>query len=263
MPSQKKQKTETEQAVTLPPLYKGADLLSIDQHRDLTVAVSPGGFSFAAELHRVLLAAVEFPEAAYSYPIIFSLSGDGNISPVALLGIQTDENLFVDADGTWKSSYIPAYIRRYPFITVDTGTQQMPICIDPHFDGLNSEGGQRLFTENGEPTDFCLNIKSFVQDYQAQLEITAGFTAKLKELELFRPLDANIQLTDGSTFLLEGLLIVDENRLSRLGDVAVLDLFRKGYLGMIYTHLTSVKNLARLIDMKAARQNQANENNQR
>lgn len=248
--------TETPQTETtpLPLFYKEPVAISSDLHRELTVAPSPSGFAFAAAAHTVLLSAVEFFEACRDYPIIFSPSADGAITPLALLGLQPGENLFVNESGAWQAVYIPAYVRRYPFITADTGAAELPICIDQVFDGLNMEGGQRLFDENGEPTDYCRHIQAFVHDYQNQHAASSAFTAKLQELELFRALDANIQLNDGRQFVLQNFLVVDENRLARLGDVDVLDLFRKGYLGLIHAHLVSVKNLSRLLDLKAGRQ---------
>jgi hypothetical protein len=253
MAPRQKQKTEPAPSVPLPLLYQGPVVLNANKHRDLTVSPSPTGYTFAAAAQSVILAAIEFVEACREYPIIFSPAGDGIITPLALLGLQAGENLYVDKTGAWNTTYIPAYIRRYPFILADTGTQELPVCIDQSFDGLNIEGGQRLFTEQGDPTDYCRQVQAFIQEFQNQPALTAAFTAKLQELGLFRPMDANIQLHDGSSFQLNGLLIVDENSLARLGDVVILDLFRKGYLGLIYTHLASVKNLARLVDLKAAR----------
>lgn len=245
--------TESAPTPILPLFYKEPVAINVEQHRDMTVSPSPTGYAFSADAHNVMLTAVEFFEACREYPIIFSPTEDGTITPLALLGIQSGENLYVDATGAWKAAYIPAYVRRYPFILADTGSTEFPVCVDQTFDGLNIEGGQRLFTEEGEQTDYCRHIQAFIQDYQGQPVVTAAFTAKLRELELFRPMDANIQLNDGTHFQLQGFLIVDENSLARLGDVAVLDLFRKGYLGLIYAQLASVKNLSRLLDLKAAR----------
>lgn len=244
-------------AVTLPLFYKKPVAINRDAHREMTVAPSPTGYAFAGEAHNVMLTAVEFFEACRDYPIIFSPTEDGTIIPLALFGIQAGENLFVDESGAWKATYIPAYIRRYPFILADTGAQEFPVCIDQAFDGLNIEGGQRLFTEAGEPTDYCRHIQAFIQVYQGQPASTAAFTSMLRELDLLRPLDANIQMHDGPQFRIQGLLIIDETSLAKLEDAVILDLFRKGYLGLIYAHLASVKNLSRLIDMKAARVLQA------
>jgi hypothetical protein len=237
---------------TMPLFYQDPVAINADQHRDLIVAPSPKAYTFAATAHTVLLNAVEFYEACREYPIIFSLTPEGDFVPLALLGLQQGENLFVDASGAWQATYIPAYVRRYPFIAADTGTETFPVCIDQTYDGLNIDGGQRIFDEAGQLTDYCRHIQAFVTDFQQQHVLTQAFTAKLKELELFQPIDANVQLNDGRKFLVQGLFSIDENRLGRLGDVNVLDLFRKGYLGLIYAHLASIKNLQKLVNLKAA-----------
>ncbi len=245
--------TESEPSTQLPLFYKEIVALNTDQHRTLTVSTSPSGYTFAAETNMVILTAVEFFEACRDYPIVFTRDAEDTIIPLALLGIQSGENLFVDEAGTWKETYIPGYVRRYPFILANIGAAELPVCIDQSFDGLDIEGGQLLFTDTGEPTEYCRQVEAFLLDFQQQHAATAAFTARMRELELFRPMDANIQMNDGRQFQLQGILLVDENRLARLGDVVVLDLFRKGYLGLIYSHLASVKNLNRLMGMKVER----------
>lgn len=67
--------------------------------------------------------AVEFPNAAEEYSIVFAGEGD-NLLPVVLMGVREDENLYVDSDGGWSAKYIPAFVRRYPlFSQVQTTVQ--------------------------------------------------------------------------------------------------------------------------------------------
>jgi len=248
------QKIETtDTTAALPLCYREPVALDAEQHRELSVAPSPNGFAFASSAHAVLLAAVEFFEACREFPIIFAPTEHGTLNALALMGVEQGENLLVDESGTWQGNYVPAYLRRYPFIPADIGAPELPICIDLAFEGLNLEEGQRLFSEAGTPTDYCRQMQAFLLDYQNQQVLSLAFTTKLKELGLLTALDANVQLHDGRKFLLQGLLVVDENGLGRLGDQAVLELFRKGYLGLIYAHLASLKNLGRLMELKAAR----------
>ena len=244
--------TDATTAVSLPLFYKEPVAINAETHRELTVSPSPAGYAFATRAHTVMLNAAEFIEAGHEYPIIFSSGADGSAGPLALLGLEAGENLYVDNAGVWNANYIPAYVRRYPFIPADTGAPEFPVCVDWAFDGLNNEGGQRIFDEAGEPTEYCRFIQAFVSDFQRQHALGRAFSAKLRELELFRSMDANIKLIDGRAFVLQEFLIVDENKLARLGDVAVLELFRKGYLALIYAHLASLRNLAKLSQLKGA-----------
>ena len=75
-------------------------------------------FRFARVTNSVLLGAAEFPRAMRSYPIVFT-SREPRVA-VAVLGLEGDENLFVDEDGKWRQGdYIPAYVRRCPFIFLE------------------------------------------------------------------------------------------------------------------------------------------------
>lgn len=84
---------------------------------------------FAGETNSVILAGVEFSEAAKEYPIVFTQAGD-KVVPVALLGLRNEENLFVDGKGGWDGRYIPSFVRRYPFILAETGGDRPAVWPD-------------------------------------------------------------------------------------------------------------------------------------
>ena len=105
---------------------------------------------FAGETNSVILAGVEFSEAAKEYPIVFTQAGD-KVVPVAMLGLRNEENLFVDDKGGWDGRYIPSFVRRYPFVLAETGeTGQQAVCIDDAYEGFNDDEGEPLFA--GEET---------------------------------------------------------------------------------------------------------------
>src|SRR3954471_5557872 len=100
--------------------YEKPVLLDRDKHRRRKVQPS-ADFGFARKANSLYLAAVEFSEAFKEYPILFTRGGNGHIVPVAMLGLRARENLFVDAEGRWLGNYIPAFVRRYPFVLADLG----------------------------------------------------------------------------------------------------------------------------------------------
>ena len=104
--------------------------LNKSEHKNLKIVPQSDDFAFATKTNSVILAGVEFTEAAKDFPIVFAEAG-GNIVPVALLGLRNEQNLFVNDDGSWAGRYIPAFIRRYPFIlseTTDTSDNQFCIA---------------------------------------------------------------------------------------------------------------------------------------
>ena len=234
---------------SLPVFYSNPVPLNKELHASLTVSPSPNGFRFASTARTVILAAVEFFDASRQFPIIFSSTPDGSILPVALMGLEENENLFVDGDGAWLGQYIPAYIRRYPFITTDGSEGQTTVCIDEDFDGFNLEAGFPLF-ENSEPTPKTQEIQAFLQDYFLQMQQTEQFCTMLLQKGLLRQIDVQANINDGRTYPLNGMLVVDEEKLTQLPDSDVVTLFRSGAVALIHAHLFSLRNLNTLIERK-------------
>jgi len=231
------------------PLYSQVVSLNSETHAAFTIAPSPEGYRFAKTLQSVLLTSAEFFEAGRQFPIVFTVDASNSIVPVALLGLEQQENLFVDQEGQWQGSYIPAYLRRYPFITTDGAEGQITVCLDEAFDGFNQEGGLPLF-EDGEPTQKLKEIQAFLQDYLAQSQNTRQFGAMLSQAGLLRQMDAQANLADGRSFSLQGIMVVDEQKLSQLPDIEIVRLFRSGMLAQIHAHLLSLRNLGHLLELK-------------
>ena len=106
-------------------------LLDRRKHRGQKVAPVTD-FSVASSLNAVFCAAAEFAEACKSFPLLFIRSGEGEaamITPVCLLGLQNEENLFVEG-GRWTAAYLPAFLRRYPFALAKVGAPDAPVPAD-------------------------------------------------------------------------------------------------------------------------------------
>ena len=70
-----------------------------------------------------------------------------------VISIDSEQNLYVDEKFSWDAKYIPAYVRRYPFVLA--GDEIKPdstytVCIDENFSGFNRKSGERLFTDKGK-----------------------------------------------------------------------------------------------------------------
>jgi hypothetical protein len=61
-------------------------------------------------------------------------------------------------------------------------------------------------------------------------------------------MNMRMELNRGDQFALEGLLIVDESKLSELSAEVIHQLQQQGFMGWIYAHLISLSNFARLLD---------------
>src|SRR5690606_17259787 len=131
---------------------------------------------------------------------------------VAVLGLRGQENLFVDGDGQWRANtYIPAYIRRYPFIFLENANQ-FTLCVDTAASNVAENGDNPLFDEQGQPSELTRHALKFCQEYQGQHAHTLEFSRALAEADLLVENKADITLHNGQHLTLAGFKVIDEAR---------------------------------------------------
>lgn len=237
----------------LPLLYKKPVLVNAVRHIQATVSVVDN-FSFAETTNSIPLNTIEFIEAAKTYPIVF-----GNSEaplPVAIVGLE-QTNYFINSDKTWqKNSYIPAYIRQYPFIFFENSKENtFHLCIDeasPHFQIQTPENAKRLYDDKGNPTETTNNAMKFCTAFYQHHVITRNFCNDLKEYKLLQPYRSDIALKSGRKASLTGFQIIDEKALNSLSNKDYLALRDKGWIPFIYFALASISNWQKLVDMEAS-----------
>lgn len=241
-------------------IYETAVPLSFSRHHDCSLEMQ-GNYEFSGKINSVPLMAVEFPQAASEYPIVFA-GGEGRLMPAVIVGVRGNENLFVKRDGTWSAAYIPAFVRRYPFVfSQSQDGERLILCIDEAFSGFNREGrGQRLFGDAGKPTSYVDNMLNFLQEYQLQLRRTQVFCERLAALQLLDPMQAQVETASGERMALGGFMAVDRAKLKALPGDKLAELSKTDELELLYLHLQSMRNFTilrnRLADTEKSR-NQA------
>lgn len=228
-------------------IYERVVPITIDKHRDTAVQTGKN-WRFASELNTLPLLVAEIEPASAEFPIVFAGEGDA-MTIVALTALRARENLFVDPEGRWTGSYIPAFLRRYPFVFAETGPNRetLTLCIDEACDGVNSDGrGERLFDSAGERTHYLNRMLQFTSDYETQHRLTREFCQRLVALDLLENAVASVTLPDGQTLTVTGFQRVNRDKLRALDDAAVTQLFRSDMLGLIYVHLASLSHLSAL-----------------
>jgi len=242
-------------------LYRNVRALSRDEHKGLRLAAADG-FEFAAHTHWLPVAGVEFYQASRSYPIVFASEGQGNdekITAILLTGLERDSNDYVSNDMQWKrDTYIPAFIRRYPFVLAGTpdNTREFTVCFDATFPGFNNKEGSLLFNEDGSETELLKNAVQFLNGFNNDLQRTNQFVAELRKLKLLEKRSADVRSAGGALFQIQDFLVVNEERFSKLTGSQLSHLHKNGYLGWIYAHLMSLANLPVLLELHMAKKNQ-------
>jgi hypothetical protein len=241
--------------MSLQPLfYKKIVPLNKEQHKALYIE-STDNYLFAKDSNSLYIAAVEFPRAAAEYPIVFGTDGEGKVFPVVLLGLKSNQNLFIDKKGVWKADYIPAYTRRYPFILAvnkTEGEDQFTVCIDEGYPGFNKKKeGKPLFDAKGNESPVLQQAVDFLKDYQNQIRLTSAFCNNLAELAILEPMQANIEMKSGDKFAIGGFQCVSREKLKALAPDKLQALVQSGQMELIYAHLLSLHNINTLMSRMA------------
>ncbi|RAP59432.1 SapC family protein [Oleiagrimonas sp. MCCC 1A03011] len=232
--------------------------LNRDSHKNLRIKPIPSA-AFAAKAHSVPLSCVEFPHAAHHYPILFAGDSLDDLNPIVLLGLRQEENLMVDENGFWASdTYVPAFVRRYPFVLAEKPPEEgkdgddFAVFLDEAYPGFGTEEGQRLFNEDGTDTDTLKQAVAFLGEFQQHIRRTRELMKRLHDLELFTSRTIEIKMP-GKNVVLNGLYVVDEQKLQGLDAETLHGLMQDGSLTWIFAHLFSLSNLDRLVQRMHAR----------
>jgi hypothetical protein len=230
-------------------------LLDNVEHRHLKLA-RLNDHSVASGMHASFVAAAEFALAAREFAILFVRGGGENpaqIEPIVLLGVTPGENLFVD--GTrWDARYVPAYVRRYPFMPARVeGREDTAVMIDRSWAGFSDTEGDPLYEGEGKASARLTEAVEFMKQFEVEAVRTLSFCRRVSELDLLREMSAKVTLAGGKTLALDGLLAIDETKLLALPDAQVIELHRNGMLGLMHAHLLSLSNMQTLVERKAQR----------
>jgi hypothetical protein len=224
--------------------------LNKERHAKTKVRLS-SDFRFASKFHLAYLTMAEFVRAASTYPVVFLEDKANNeFRPVALLGLDAGENLFVDAQGQWQASYIPAIIRRYPFaLSRADDADRYVVCVDEASDLISETDGSPLFDETGNATQVIENVKTYLSELQQMDQLTQEFTQFLVHNNLLTPLNMRVNAAD-QVKSITGSYVINEERLNNFTDEKFAEVRHKRYLPAVYAHLLSLPQIERLVSLK-------------
>jgi hypothetical protein len=237
--------------------YSTPEPLNAQTHGKLSLVRTDRPYSFAKSGHVVPVTVTEFGLAAASYPIIFA--GDKH-QPVIITALNGAPSLFIGEDGSFEvGAYIPAYVRRYPFVLANDETaQRMIVCIDRKSSLLSENGDVPLFDDKGEPTEYTQNAIKFCDDFEVERRRTETFVSLLEDLDLFELKTANFTPTNpdgsaGEPQKIAEYFAISEEKLLAVPAEKLVELRDSGALQQIYAHLLSLGNWDRLIAITISR----------
>jgi hypothetical protein len=220
-------------------LYETTEVLSLQRHGELGLAAERN-YGFARGIISVPASLTEIVLAQRFYPVVFA--GADTLLPVIVLGLSEGSgNLFVEPEGRWTTHcYVPAFLRRYPFIAVPkVGGKELMLAAD-----LSSElivkNGPRPFFADGKPSEEAKRTFDFCARLHADFEAARDFAGALAEAGLLREQRAEINFGGIGRLELTNFRMVDEPKFDALPDETFLDWRRRGWLASVHAHLMSL-----------------------
>ena len=196
----------------------------------------------------------EFRNVQAFYPILFHQDGRGEHTPVALFGFQERQNLFLSDTG-WDAAYVPAMIRRQPFLIgfqdVDAGGRKERVrvlSLDMAHPRVNKETGEALFAPLGGRTPFLEDMADLLETIHEGLGQNGAFVAAMRKHDLLEPVTFDIGLSDGARNQLLGFHCLNEERVQALPGSVLGEFNEAGLLMPMFMTLASLANVARLVE---------------
>jgi len=228
----------------LPILYKDLVPLNSRDHgawRARTVDRAP----WVAKQHAIPLTVEEFPLAQRDFPIVFS-QGERPV-PLALMGLNEGVNTFFDEDGKpiGEHRYVPAYIRRYPFLLarLDQNSDNMSLCFDPTTEVLGAfEDGIPLFGEDAQASEHTKGLLQFCERFEEAGQRTQAFVDEITKADLLMEGEVSIQRSEmpGQPYIYRGFKMVNQDKLRELRGDQLRKWNENGLLPLLFAHLFSL-----------------------
>ena len=235
----------------LPLFYKNPEVLRFEQHKDLGL-VAKQDYSFTADATAIPLSVGEFMPTIRHYPVVF-IEADGP-TPVAIVGIKQGQNLMVDKSGKWAAgTYIPAYIRRYPFILVQAPEQDNRyLAVDRESKLVRpmseAKNARPIFNADGTPSDTVQPMLQLCEAYHQHRTQDNAFLKAIKEADILVSRHIDVEFPDKTRYRLDGFLSVDIERYRALPAETLKAWTEKGWADAIALHQASAQNWGLLLE---------------
>ena len=225
----------------LPIFYKGLEPLSSNAHANFKTRTADKA-PFLAQAHAIPITIDEFVAAQRFFPIVFSVGE--NPVPLALMGLNEGVNVFVDDDGKLLGeTYVPAYIRRYPFMLarLRPEAEELSLCFDSSSELVGPfDEGNPLFAD-GKPSEVTNAILKFCEEFEMSAQRTNAFVKELKEADLL--IDGEVAIQPAGVeqpFIYRGFQMIGEDKLKELRGDTLRKFNQNGILHLIMAHMFSL-----------------------
>lgn len=234
------------------------ELLNNVAHKDLRV-ITRAGAQFGDNIGAALVVPTEYGNIQREYPILFRKDPQGQLFSVALLGFDSNENLFLEGD-RWDAAYVPSVIARGPFLI---GFQEREeggkvrrepvIHIDLDNPRVSKTEGEPVFLPFGGNSPYLNQITATLRRLAVGIDTSKAMIEAFIALDLIEPLNIEIEI-DGQQYKLVGFHTINQEKFAGLDAQSLHSLHRAGFLQAAFLIVNSEQNLQRLVERKRRRE---------
>jgi len=200
-------------------------ILNGEAHHALRIRTESAA-QFGEAVRFVPVVVSEMTHLVLHHPVFFSKDADTGVFYCgAMMGFDEGENLFLGKRAP-ADAYRPLNLQRGPFFTAGN-----ELAIDLDHPRVGQGTGQALFQPTGAAT-------------------TKAFIDTLLQHKLIEPISLDLSFDDGTRRDVVGLYTISQDTLHQLADTVVIDLFRRGYLKLVYLMIASVRHVTVLARIK-------------
>ncbi len=209
----------------------------------------PKSYDYARREMLTPVLAGEAQVVAREYSFVFPRDTGG--VPQAILGIEEGVNFYAGTQPAWLARYIPAHIRRYPFIMAPKPqvgasheeNRQFVVLIDEAAPQLGYDQGEPLFDQDGQPGSVLKKVQTMLIHLQRDFERTIQLVQDIEEAGLLVERHIRVKRKKVEISGLTGFRSVDIKRLNSLPPDTLKSLTQSGALMLVYAHIISLTNL--------------------
>jgi len=230
----------------------GPVLLNNIEHADIRVRLGHGA-AFGDAVNQIELLPTELEAAQREYPIVLRRTPENGWRAFALLGLDARENLFLDGE-SWRARYVPALAQRGPFsIGIPREGGEPMVHIDLDHPRVSRGEGEPLFRDHGGNAPYLDHIAKVLQVIYAGAEVAPTMFAAFESAGLTAPATLEIELPNGRKYHVPDCHTVDLATLARLDGDTLAALNARDFLRAAVWIASSLGNVGRLIELKAAK----------
>jgi hypothetical protein len=205
------------------------------------------GYSFAADQQAVPILLAELSKLIPLYALGF-IHQNNTYQPVALTGLGGGRNLYVNHDGKWLATYVPAFLRSHPLRLLTTENKQQVMCVQEDHLVDNSQG-EPLFDSEGNLTKPVQDTLNFLNECEKNRRVTQAARTALDKAGVIEKWPLQLKQQEGQEPIqVDGLYRISEKALNELDTETFAGLRSNGALALAYSQLFSMNQIDQLAE---------------